>query len=120
MFPTIGSTGACHGARTTAAPNQRCRLVRRAALVAFLGVQLGDGLLTYAGITRFGWHVEANPLVAWYVLAFGPEAALASAKTFAVACVLPLHWRGMYRTIGVLTAIYLAGALFPWAHLLWP
>jgi hypothetical protein len=94
--------------------------IRRLALLAFLIAQAGDGLLTYAGIKQFGVHIEANPLLAWYIDAFGPGAALATAKTFAVACVLPLHWRGMYRTIGVLTALYVAGAVLPWVRLLWP
>ena len=81
--------------------------------------QVTDGVLTYAGITQYGWQVEGNPVVTWYVLALGPETALAGTKTFASACVLPLHCRGMHRTIAVLTIFYLGGALVPWAHLLW-
>ncbi len=90
----------------------------RVALLAFLTAQIGDGLLTYAGISQFGVGVEANPLVAWYVHAFGPEAALATTKTFAVACVIPLFWRGMHKTIAVLACLHFAGAVLPWAQLL--
>ena len=97
----------------------RRRLILWLPLIAFLLAQVGDGLLTYAGILKYGWEVEANPIVKWYVLAFGPETALATAKTFAFTCVLPLHCRGMYRTIGALTILYLAGAVVPWAHVLW-
>lgn len=95
------------------------RWLSRGALLAFLAAQIGDGLLTYAGISQFGTGVEANPLVAWYVHTFGPEAALASTKTFAVACVIPLWWRGMHKTIAVLAGLYLWAAVLPWAQLLW-
>jgi hypothetical protein len=102
-----------------AEPASRRRLLAWGALMAFLMAQVGDGLLTYAGITQFGWQIEANPIVKWYVLAFGPETGLAGAKTFAFACVLPLHCRGMYRTIGALTLVYVAGAVILWLHVLW-
>jgi hypothetical protein len=102
----------------------RCRpwhqLPGRIALAAFVVAQVCDGLLTYAGIARFGADIEANPLVGWYVYEYGPGAAVVGAKAFAVLCAFPLFWQGMCRTITVLAGLYIAIAILPWSHLLWP
>jgi nitrate reductase gamma subunit len=91
-----------------------------AVLLAFLLAQVADGALTYVGVTTFGTHIEANPLVAWYIAACGAGLALLGAKTVAAACAAALHIRAMHRTLGLLTIVYLAMAVWPWTQMLWP
>jgi uncharacterized membrane protein len=88
-------------------------------LLLFLIAQLLDGVLTYVGISTFGEAIEANPLLAWYIAMFGPGVALIGAKTFAVACAATLHFCDRHRTVGVLTLVYLAVAVWPWMQIIW-
>lgn len=86
--------------------------------LAFVAVQALDGVLTYIGLRTFGLGIEANPVVAWYAGAFGPAAGLLAAKLFAVACASILYVTARHRTVAVLTLLYLAFAIAPWAHVL--
>lgn len=87
--------------------------------IAFVVVQALDGAMTFIGIQTFGTHIEANPLVAWYVWALGPAVALLAAKLFAVACGAALYLTAYHKTIAVLALTYLLGAVGPWIHLFW-
>jgi len=89
-------------------------------LIAFLLAQVSDGLFTYLGVATFGAEIEANPVVAWTIAAFGAGVALIGVKTLAAACASLLHLKAMHRTIGLLTIFYLGGAVLPWIHALWP
>ena len=64
--------------------------------------------------THSSTAIEGNPLVAWYVAAYGAEVAIVGAKGLALACGTALHLRAMHRTIGALTIIYLTAAVWPW------
>jgi hypothetical protein len=86
--------------------------------LAFVAVQVLDGVFTYIGVLTFGIGIEANPLVAWYAEAFGPAAGLAAAKIFAIGCASVLYLTSRHRTVAVLTLLYLAFAILPWAHVL--
>ena len=88
-------------------------------LLLFLLAQLLDGVLTYVGIATFGEAIEGNPLLAWYIAMFGPGVALIGAKAVAVTCGAMLHFCARHRTIGVLTLIYLAAAVYPWMLIMW-
>jgi len=88
-------------------------------LVAFILTQAVDGVLTYMGIRRFGTEIEANALIGWYALSFGVGHALIGAKAFAVMCAAILYVNKRHLAIGVLTLVYLAGAVWPWTRLLW-
>ena len=87
--------------------------------IAFVVVQALDGAMTFIGMQTFGTHIEANPLVGWYVAVLGPAWALFAAKLFAVACGATLHLPGHHKTIAALALIYLLGAVGPWAHIFW-
>jgi hypothetical protein len=89
-----------------------------ATLLAFVTVQLCDGLLTYAGVQMFGPPIEANPLVHWYIGAFGAVQGLLFTKVLAVGCAAILHCAARHRTLAILTLIYLAVAVVPWVALL--
>ena len=88
--------------------------------LAFVLTQVADGSLTYLGIKTFGAAIEANPLLSWYMAVGGVTLAIVAAKTFAVACGAVLHLRAMHGAIAILTAVYLAASVGPWAVLLWP
>jgi hypothetical protein len=89
-------------------------------LLAFIAVQCADAYLTVVGIARFGFDVEANPILAWYVTAFGAGTALIGAKTVAVACAATLWAGGRQRTLAVLTVLYVVAAIVPWMLALKP
>jgi arginine exporter protein ArgO len=94
---------------------KRSRLAN-AVLLVFILAQVADGVLTYLGIRTFGASIEGNPIVAWYVTAFGAGAALIGAKGLAVACGAALHLLAMHRTIAALTLVYITAAVLPWTH----
>ena len=77
-------------------------------------VQVLDGTLSYIGVHAIGAAVEANPILAWYLAAFGPTAAFVGAKLFAVACGAILLVTGYYRWLASLTALYVICAIGPW------
>ena len=89
-----------------------------AVLLAFVVAQALDGALTYLGIAAFGTAAEANPVVAWYVSAFGPGIGLAAVKAMAIACAATLHVNDRHRTLGGLTVLYVGAAVVPWTRLL--
>jgi hypothetical protein len=89
-------------------------LFGKAVMLVFVLTQVADGLFTYFGIKMFGAAIEGNPLVAWYVTAYGAGVAVVGAKGLALACGAALHLRAMHRTIGALTIIYLTAAVWPW------
>jgi Domain of unknown function (DUF5658) len=95
----------------------RRSLFGKGVLLLFVLTQVADGVFTYFGIKTFGAAIEGNPLVAWYVAAYGAGIAIVGAKGFAVACGITLHLRAMHRTIGALTIVYLTAALWPWSLL---
>lgn len=89
------------------------------AFVLFALVQLLDGIFTYIGIVSFGPGIEANPLLAWYVAAYGAATALIGAKLMALGCGAVLYATAMHRTMSALVVVYGVGALGPWVRILW-
>lgn len=87
-------------------------------LVCFLSAQVLDGVLTYFGTLRFGIGMEGNPLLHWLMLAVGEGAALALAKSTAIACGALLHFVQVHRIVAALTGLYFALAVGPWCYLL--
>ena len=96
----------------------RERLFGDAMLVAFCTAQVLDGVLTYLGIMTYGLQAEGNPIVAWYIAQLGAGLAIAAAKGFATICAATLHLHSRHRTLGLLTILYLAAAVWPWMRLL--
>jgi hypothetical protein len=83
-------------------------------LFVFIAVQCTDAWLTAIGIDRFGSAIEANPILAWYVVAFGAGIALISAKTIAIGCAAALYVQARHRTLATLTVLYVIFAIIPW------
>ena len=89
-----------------------------AVIVLFLLAQAADGVMTYVGVTTFGVHLEANPLLASLMNAFGQGAAVTAAKIVASGLGISLHLIGVHRVLAVLTGVYFVAAIVPWAGLL--
>jgi hypothetical protein len=89
-----------------------------AVIVVFLLAQAADGVMTYVGVTTLGVHLEANPLLAALMNAFGYGTAVAGAKLLASGLGISLHLFGVHRVLAVLTGVYLVAAVLPWAGLL--
>ena len=90
-----------------------------AVIVLFLLAQAADGVMTYVGVTTFGVHLEANPLLASLMNMFGQGTAVAGAKLVASGLGISLHLVGVHRILAILTGVYLIAAVLPWAGLLW-
>ena len=86
----------------------------RVVLVLFLAAQCFDGVFTYAAVHAYGPHAEGNILIATWMALVGPAVALFGAKTVACACGVLLYVRGLHRTLSLLTALYVIGAIGPW------
>lgn len=139
VFPTAGFRGALHlsardprgacfakGPRVTARrqlvslatltlPRSATRGI--AAVALFAAVQAADGILTLAGVARFGLSVESNPLIAFSMTMFGAGATLSIAKVWAVLMGTVLHGARWHGTLALLTIFYVFVALLPWACL---
>ncbi|PWT81973.1 MAG: hypothetical protein C5B57_09465 [Blastocatellia bacterium] len=87
--------------------------------IAFVLTQIFDGVLTYVGISTLGPNVEANPVLSWYIAATGVTLAVIGAKLFALGCGAVLHLLARHGCIALLTGLYVAAALWPWAVVLW-
>lgn len=88
------------------------------AIVAFLVSQAADGVFTYIGVQTMGMGVEGNPLIIALMAVVGEAPALAGAKVVAATLGVLLHLSGVHRVVALLTALYLAGAVMPWAGIL--
>ena len=89
-------------------------------LVVFLLAQCFDGVFTYVGVLSFGVSIEANPLIAALMDAFGQGVALTTAKVVAAALGIGLHLRNVHGAVAVLAAFYLVVAILPWSMILFP
>lgn len=87
-------------------------------IVVFLVLQAADGVFTYLGLKQFGPGIEANPLISTALPVLGQAATLAFAKLLAASFGIVLHMTGIHRAVALLTALYLAAAVVPWAALL--
>ena len=99
------------------------RAVRRSlfgdiALVVFLLAQCFDGVFTYVGVMTFGPGIEANPLIAMLMAAFGHGPALVGAKIVAGLLGIALHLRHVHAAVGLLAGFYVTAAILPWMVIL--
>jgi uncharacterized membrane protein len=88
------------------------------ALLAFLIAQASDGVLTYVGVSSYGLHVEANPLIGWLMASIGEGAALTTAKVAAGFFGIALHLSAVHKAVALLAAFYMAAAVLPWVAIL--
>jgi len=86
-------------------------------VVGFLIVQYLDGVLTYLGVSIWGPDIEANPLISSAIALAGPIPGLAGAKLVAIGFGIMLHLRRVHNLVALLTLVYLAVAILPWAAL---
>ena len=86
--------------------------------LAFVLVQALDGAMSYVGVSLHGPDIEGNPLVAWYLGAFGPALGFTVAKLFAITCGAVLYLTHRHRWVAILTVVYVIFAVVPWVSLL--
>lgn len=98
--------------------NTRRNIFGDVALVAFLTVQAFDGVLTYIGVSTYGHHIEANPIIGWLMASIGQGAALTTAKLTAGFFGIALHLSAVHKVVAVLAAFYMAAAVLPWIAIL--
>lgn len=89
-----------------------------AAVALFTAVQAADGILTLAGVARFGPAIESNPLIAASIAALGAGATLSIAKVIAVLLATMLHGFRCHLVLALLTVFYVFVAVLPWTSLL--
>jgi hypothetical protein len=87
-------------------------------IVTFLLAQCLDGIFTYVGVLTFGIGIEANPIIASLMAAFGFGPALAGAKVTAGFLGICLHLRQIHSAVALLSLFYLAAAILPWSAIL--
>jgi hypothetical protein len=86
-------------------------------VIGFVLMQCLDAVFTYLGVTIWGPAIEANPLISSAMAAGGVIGALGAAKGMAIGFGILLHLRRVHSLVAVLTAIYFAVAIVPWATL---
>jgi hypothetical protein len=101
-------------AGTTLAVRFDMRPTPRVILLVFLLLQVFDGVLTYTAVAVLGVVTEGNVLLATVMQMAGAGPALVGAKAIAAGCGVLLYFRGFYGILGVLTGLYLIGAITPW------
>jgi hypothetical protein len=87
-------------------------------IVTFLLAQCFDGVFTYLGVLTYGIGIEANPIIATLMTAFGFGPALAGAKIVAGALGICLHLRQIHGAVALLSLFYLTVAVVPWGYIL--
>lgn len=87
-------------------------------IITFLLAQCCDGVFTYLGVLTYGISIEANPIIAGLMTAFGFGPALAGAKIIAAALGICLHLRQIHSAVALLSFFYLAVAVLPWSVIL--
>lgn len=104
----------------------RISLSRKAFILGLTLVvcQILDGLLTYAGLTALGVHMEGNSFLRALMEAYGKAPVLFVSKLAAIILVVLLtfeaHRRRWIRPlIAVMILIYLALAVGPWTYIIW-
>ncbi len=97
-------------------PGSRTHAIWPFALFAV--IQLADGVLTTAGVARFGAGVEANPLIRLLAAGAGFAAALFVSKTVSLLGAVVLYQQARHLTLAVLTLAYVMGAIVPWTVVL--
>jgi hypothetical protein len=89
-----------------------------AAVALFAAVQVADGMLTFAGVARFGLAVESNPILSLSMMALGAGPTLSIAKVVAVLLATVLHSARWHLALALLTVFYVFVAVLPWTSLL--
>jgi hypothetical protein len=87
-------------------------------IVAFLLAQCFDGVFTYVGVLTYGMAIEANPIIASLMAAFGFGPALTGAKLVAGGLGICLHLCQIHTAVALLSLFYLMAAIVPWSLIL--
>jgi hypothetical protein len=86
----------------------------RTVLLLFLLAQACDGLFTYSAVQAYGIAAEGNMVLATWMAIAGPFPTLFVAKLVAAGGGVLLYYRGIHRTLALLTLLYVVAAIGPW------
>lgn len=92
-------------------------LFNKLTLVAFILSQIGDGILTYVGVSTFGVKAEGNPFLAFIMSVYGVGFGLVVAKIVSVILGLILYMLGFHNLMVGLTIAHVVFAIIPWMHI---
>lgn len=86
-------------------------------------LQIADGALTAAGISRYGIHAEGNPLLKSLMIAIGPVEALIAVKLLAIfvigaLCMLASQIPWVTKALKGMILLYICAAIVPWTAIL--
>lgn len=98
--------------------NRQSHLFGNAAFVFFLLTQVGDGALTYLGVSVYASHREGNPAMIWIMNNCGYGLGIIAAKSITSGLGMSLHLIEAHRLIFLLAMFYLWVAIVPWCHAL--
>lgn len=96
-------------------------------LSIFFGLlQLLDGILTYAGVTRFGISAEGNPLVKYFIDVLGPFGGIILVKCIGLVMLYMMSSRciryedknWLKKFLISMISFYLIFAIIPWLYVL--
>jgi uncharacterized membrane protein len=94
------------------------RLFGDVAVIVFLLAQASDGVLTYIGVSLYGYGIEGNPVIAWLMTQMGHGPALATAKLTAGGFGIALHLSAVHKAVAALAGFYVVVAIIPWVAIL--
>ena len=86
-------------------------------VVAYVIVQLLDGVYTYIGVSRLGISVELNPLVGWAMTILGVGFGLVVVKFVTTGFGALIYYHGYHNLLALITAFYMAVVILTWMYL---
>lgn len=95
------------------------RLFGDVAVIVFLLAQASDGVLTYIGVSIYGYGIEGNPIITWLMAQMGEGPGLAAAKLTAGGFGIALHLSAVHKAVAALAGFYVVVAIIPWVAILY-
>ncbi|HEX9804589.1 MAG TPA: DUF5658 family protein [Candidatus Dojkabacteria bacterium] len=91
--------------------------------LSVIALQVTDGLLTYAGLAKYGIKAEANPFLANLMVEYGVLETLVVVKFLAIVATLILmklssQFSFIREMLAFTCVVYTAFAVLPWSFIL--
>jgi hypothetical protein len=82
--------------------------------------QIQDGLCTHAGVDRFGFDIEANPLIRWFMDSLGAHAGLLIPKLFSLLLIgYIFYYEKFSQRTSTVVLLVLVNLFYAWAAWNW-
>ncbi len=83
-------------------------------IVVLVLTQCLDGVFTYVGVTNWGFDMESNHLVIFFMSVMGIGLGLAIIKLVGIGLGIFVYQRGLHNTVAFLAIVYLVFGVLPW------